>query len=427
MLSLISTSRINRVSQSIQSADTLETAKAMALKLNWFEQIGDFFSVTFGNNSFHRQLEAEKPLIENIVDVSYLLHSNFKNSLSHINTQKKSIVTDVQNIVCQHIAALKKTESCAQSLYYCLGYNAHDKMVVLKLREGDNQKEINLLDLGDGTIDQSILDALPKYWVGAPNDYVATDCMEEIQKNGLFSGEYSQFFTDAKRQTINGIKSETMLANIKEACSERPLFVPHHVKTSEDDNKKLHAYAAVLDGVNPLFNDKQKNIFFMLCSQDNLPGRGGVWNRTDVIGINGGDVYATVTTNKKDEMLLSVRCSIQLRDFEPGDGNHVGGADLGSLDWEVKYVIDTYGVVKCVSCEAPITILTTADSLTTAQRFSFEYLKEINEALTSTFRDHALKKIQHTPSYQESVRQKKIATIQQHGPLPMGFPEFLHP
>lgn len=399
-MSLISSNRATIISNAVQTATDVDSAKALATKLSWFDEIHLFFNTTIGDGSFAQYLQEKENLIFGIIEKSFEVKTTFGEKLSNIDADSPQFQRKMQDLA-ESFNNTTLPENKINQIKYCFGYNANDKNIVLRLKDGERQEEITILNLSQSQVSPQILDAIPKYWVGAPNEHAPTEYIESIKKNGVLSGDYAQFFTDANRQSLNGNDSKAVGEKIAQATDERPSFVPKDVQTTTEQNKMLNGYLSILGNVNSEFNDRQKNVFFMLFSQNIIPGRGDIWSRTKLIVAQGEDVVGTVTTNKNDEMVVALSCKVKLIDCEPIKGNLFFGDSMGTAEWKAEFIIDKYGRVNCVACAAPVLLTVSEENLTTAQTFAIHYLREMGTELAPCFKDNVLQQIHGTPNYQQ--------------------------
>lgn len=386
------------ISNAVHTAINAENRNTPATELGWIDKISWAISSFFGDGSVARDLEERNKLVSAIVDQSVNLKDELNKMLSGSDSASR-----FEALICGIEKRFPLPENKVDQIKYCFGYNAHDNNIVLRLKDGDRHEEIKIFDLSQSRIDTATQYPIPKYWVGTPV-VVVKDYMERIKKEGAVSVSegYKFFLNDANRQSINGNNSDAMGALILKVSDARPTFIPEDMTTTSEENRKLNAYSEeVLKKVNPKFNDKQKNIFFRLCSQDAVPVRGTVWGANNVIAGAGDDVEVTVTSNEKHQMVVSLSCKINLTNTEPDDLKDFGTI-LGAADWKVEFIIDQYGLVKCIDCEAPISLTVSEEELTPAQTFTIDYLKEMRAELALCFKDNALKQIHKMPNYKQT-------------------------
>jgi|GEM_PF-5835362 len=400
----LSSNRANIISTAVQTAKDIGEAKKLATELSWFDGIRDFFSSTVGDGSFSKQVQEKNQLISDIVEKSFELKMNIEEKLSALDLSRP-LQHGMQDIVM----SFKKTlpQNTVNQIKYCFGYNANDKNIVLRLKDGERQEEIKILDLSQSQspINPLVLDAIPKYWVGTGDEMNAGEQMDSTRNCGVLSTNYDQFFKDAHRQGING--NPAMRERIQNASVERPSFVPKEVKTTEDQNKSLNSYSEALKEVNPEFNDMQKNIFFMLCSQNATVGKTFPLSRANVFMSKDDPAGVTVTvkTNKNNEMLVAISCDanlLSMYQFKNQGAYFMNEKPSARIESEVKFVVGQNGLVKCTSCEAPITHIDSEENLTAEQTFAIEYLKEIGVEMASCFKDNVLLQIHGTTNYRQT-------------------------
>lgn len=395
-MSVISPNRANIISYAVKS-DDLATAQKLATKTSWFDDIHAFLSVSFSDGSFATQLEEKNKLISDIVDQAFKLKQTFEQKITALDRENKNFHYAFQGVVMGFNKTLP-TNNIDQTKY-CFGYNAKDKNIVLRMKDGERRIDIKVLDLSQSTISEDVLKVIPKHWVGGPNDRGDIEVIELMRTAGGLPVGYKQFFEDAHRQSMNGKDSTVMYPEIKAASDEKPLFISDSVVTTPSENQALNAYVSELNKINPEFSDRQKNMFFMLCSQATVPGRGGFGSRSDAICFKGEEVQVAVSSTKNNEMIVSVSCKTNMVNSESLHPDF--GQTLGELILGTKFSIDSNGLVKCLSCDASMSI-NDESTLTASQTFAIEYFKEAYAELGSAFKDSALKNIQSTESYKQT-------------------------
>jgi hypothetical protein len=395
-MAVISHDRAILISQAVRK-DNLAAAKDMATKTSILDDVRKFFSVKFFHGSFATQLEEKNKLISDIVDQAFTLKQTFERKISALDPNTANFHYKLQTVVMDFNKSLPANN--VDQIKYCFGYNAKDKNIVLRMRDGERHEDIKILDLSQSTISDEVLNVLPKHWVGGPNDRADIEIIEMIKSSGGLPANPTMFFKDGYRQNMNGNDSTVMLEKINEASKDKPSFISKSVNTTPFNNQVLNAYESILNEINPEFSDRQKNMFIMLCSQDAIVGRGGFGGRSEAIGFKGEDVKVVVSTGKNNEMIFSASCKTNMVNNESlhDDFNQT----LGEMTLGTKFSIDTNGLVKCIDCSASMSI-NDESTLTTAQAFAIEYFKEAYAELSSAFKDSALKEIQSTESYKQT-------------------------